>query len=205
MWPSRKCNLLDILWTHWWHEIWFWLHSLMNVINIFNAIQIVQYFVSVIWPSHWPKKPGYIQQCIRVYVKDNYQNLQSCSLNLEAHAISYNYLKRFKGNKYSYFGRNQPVSGLELSYDLIHAGSAIIRQWCWVEFYPASIMVEHGMWLVMACELAAVVLITYNDQHCNFSSIRDIWNRDMPRKMKYQSLIFRRGVGWKSIGDAGWK
>ena len=31
-----------------------------------------------------------------------------------------------------------------------------LRQWCWLEFQPASIMAQHGKWRVMACQLAAL-------------------------------------------------
>ena len=27
-----------------------------------------------------------------------------------------------------------------------------LRQWCWMEFHPASIMSENGKWRVMACQ-----------------------------------------------------
>ena len=84
------------------------------------------------------------------------------------------------------------------------------RQWCWVEFHPAFIMAEHRKWRVIACELEeygcfSVVLLSYNDQHCDFTSKGEIWSRDMSIKGKYQSHIFRRDAGWKSTGDAGWK
>ena len=50
-----------------------------------------------------------------------------------------------------------------------------------------------------------VVLISYYDQNCDFTSIGGIWSRGMLPKVRYQSRIFRRDVWWKSTGGAGWK
>ena len=76
------------------------------------------------------------------------------------------------------------------------------RQCCWVEFHPASIMAEHGKRTVVACQLAvwgwfSVVLISYDDQHCDSTSISEIWNRGMFPKVRYQS--------WISVGMLGGK
>ena len=76
-----------------------------------------------------------------------------------------------------------------------------------VHRYQATVnSTQHPSWRdtekcrVMACQLEtygwlSVVLNGYNDQHCDFTSIGEIWSRAMLHRVKYQTRIFRRDAG----------
>ena len=50
-----------------------------------------------------------------------------------------------------------------------------------------------------------MVLITYNDQHCHFTSIFEIRSCSLLQKVTYHTHIFHWDARWKSTRDAGWK
>ena len=90
--------------------------------------------------------------------------------------------------------------------------SSITPQTVMLGGIPPSIriMAEHGKWRVMACQLAAwcwfsVISITYNDQHCDCTSVGEMRSRRLHRRARYLSRIFHRDARCKSTRDAGWK
>ena len=90
---------------------------------------------------------------------------------------------------------------------LIRESHLSLRQRCWEEFKPASIM--SGIEKCEPCQLVAscwisILLISYNDQLCKCTSIGLTWSRGLLQKMRYKGRIFRRDGGWKFCRQTRW-